>query len=266
MQHDRAGVKRHEMKIRFAETPGEIAMAQRLRYHVFHDEMGASLQGRSGMDEDRFDPVADHLLVIEPAGETASEFPVSDGNLVGTYRLIRHQPGTDSSAFYSSGEYDLAPLLTRKPDLHFLELGRSCILQRCRGTAVIELLWQGIWDYVRQHKIDVMLGCASFEGIDPAAHKGPLSFLAQQIVTPPDWQVKAIASRYQKMDLVPRESYDAKRVLVSLPPLIKGYLRLGCHFGEGCVIDHDFNSVDVLIVLPVSAINPRYFARFGAPA
>jgi len=250
------------MKIRFAETAGEIRAAQRLRYHVFHDEMGASLKGEAGLDQDQFDAKADHLLVIEPG---TGEFPVADGNLVGTYRMIPHNAGAAAEAFYSSTEYDLAPLLARKPDLRFLELGRSCVLARCRGTAVVELLWQGIWDYVRAHKIDVMLGCASFEGIEPAAHAEALSFLAQEIPTPEDWRVKAIASRFQPMNLIARDGYSPKRVLTALPPLIKGYLRLGCHFGEGCVIDHDFNSVDVLIVLPVASINPRYFARFGAP-
>lgn len=262
MRHESSGLKRHDMKIRFAETAEEIRAAQRLRYHVFHDEMGAALKGEKGLDQDQFDAQADHLLVIEPG---TGEFPVADGNLVGTYRMIPHQPGAAPAAFYSSTEYDLAPLLARKPGLSFLELGRSCVLARCRGTAVVELLWQGIWDYVRAHRIDVMLGCASFEGTNPGAHAEALSFLAHEIATPGEWQVKALASRFQPMALMPRDAYSAKRVLSALPPLIKGYLRLGCHFGEGCVIDHDFNSVDVLIVLPVSSINPRYFARFGAP-
>ena len=266
MQHESSGLKRHAMKIRFAETPEEIRAAQRLRYHVFHDEMGARLKGENGIDEDHFDALADHLLVIEPANGGHAEFPVPDGNLVGTYRMIPHAPGTGPRAFYSAAEYDLAPLLARQPELRFLELGRSCVLARCRGTAVVELLWQGIWDYVRARKIDVMLGCASFEGTDPAAHALALSFLAQEIPQPEPWRVDALASRFQPMNLVPKENYSAKRVLAGLPPLIKGYLRLGCHFGQGCVIDHDFNSVDVLIVLPVSSINPRYFTRFGAPA
>ena len=77
--------------------------------------------------------------------------------------------------------------------------------------------------------------------------------------------MKAQPSRYHDMNLAPKEAYDAKRAVANLPPLIKGYLRLGCYFGQGAVVDHEFNTTDVLVILPVAAINPRYFARFGNP-
>lgn len=265
MQHERHAFKRHEMKIRLAQTPEEIRVAQRLRYHVFHQECGAKTTSFQGIDEDHFDAVAEHILVVEPFGLEASDFALADGNLVGTYRLITEASAKSVGGFYSQAEYDLEPLLARKSDLRFLELGRSCILKRARGSAVIELLWQGIWDFVRRHRIDVMLGCASFEGTDPAAHAEALSFLAQHVPTPDDWNVKAQPSRYHEMNLAPKETYDAKRAVANLPPLIKGYLRLGCYFGQGAVVDHEFNTTDVLVILPVAAINPRYFARFGNP-
>jgi L-ornithine Nalpha-acyltransferase len=263
LQHERHAFKRHEMKIRLAETSDEIRVAQRLRYHVFHEECGAKPTSFNGLDEDRFDAVSEHLLVIEPFGLVASEFALGDGNLVGTYRLITEASAKSVGGFYSQAEFDLEPLLARKSDLRFLELGRSCILKRARGSAVIELLWQGIWDFVRRHRIDVMLGCASFEGTDPTAHAEALNFIAQSAPTPPDWRVNAQPDRHHA---TPVASYDAKRALANMPPLIKGYLRLGCYFGEGCVVDHEFNTTDVLIMLPVAAINPRYFARFGNPA
>ncbi len=265
MRHDALAFMRHHMKVRLAKSPDEVRVAQRLRFHVFHEEGGAVHQGEQGIDQDRFDSVSEHLLVIEPSTGHPSPFAVEDGTLVGTYRLITQDKALGAGGFYSAAEFDLQPLLQRHRNLRFLELGRSCVLKRARGTAVIELLWQGIWNFVRIYKIDVMLGCASFDGIDPAAHKSALSFLARKVQTPEDWHVKALPERFHDMNLEPEASYDAKRVLASLPPLIKGYLRLGCYFGEGCVIDHAFNTVDVLVVLPVSAINPRYFARFGAP-
>jgi L-ornithine Nalpha-acyltransferase len=266
LQHERHAFKRHEMKIRLAQTPEEIRVAQRLRYCVFHEECGAKTISFDGIDQDHFDPVAEHILVIEPFGLNESDFALADGNLVGTYRLITEAAAKSVGGFYSQAEYDLEPLLQRKADLRFLELGRSCILKRARGTAVIELLWQGIWDFVRRNRIDVMLGCASFEGIDPSAHAEALSFLAQNVATPEDWCVKAHESRRHEMNMLPKEAIDTKRAIFNLPPLIKGYLKLGCYFGQGAVVDHEFNTTDVLVVLPISAINPRYFARFGNPA
>jgi L-ornithine Nalpha-acyltransferase len=263
LQHERHAFKRHEMKIRLAETPDEIRVAQRLRYHVFHEECGARVTNLNGLDEDRFDPVSEHLLVIEPFALGASNFALRDGNLVGTYRLISQTSAKSAGGFYSQAEFDLEPLLARKSDLRFLELGRSCILKRARGSAVIELLWQGIWDFVRRHRIDVMLGCASFEGTDPLVHAEALNFIAQNVPTPEDWVVNAQPHRLHATPVAP---YDVKRAIANLPPLIKGYLRLGCYFGQGCVVDHAFNTTDVLIILPVAAINPRYFARFGNPA
>jgi L-ornithine Nalpha-acyltransferase len=265
LQHERLAFKRHEMKIRLAQTPEEIRVAQRLRYHVFHEECGAKTKVFDGIDQDHFDCLAEHILVIEPFGLHASDFGLSDGNLVGTYRLITEAAAKSVGGFYSQAEYDLKPLLARKAGLRFLELGRSCILKRARGTAVIELLWQGIWDFVRRNRIDVMLGCASFEGTDPSAHAEALSFLAQSVATPEDWNAKAHPDRYHEMNLLPKAAVDAKRAVIYLPPLIKGYLKLGCYFGQGAVVDHEFNTTDVLVILPISAINPRYFARFGNP-
>lgn len=252
------------MKIRLATTDAEVRMAQRLRYHVFHEECGASLSGMNGLDVDRFDAASQHLLVIDPNAD--GEFPVADGTLVGTYRLITQESAASLGGFYSESEFDLAPLLARHEGLRFLELGRSCVLKQARGMAVIELLWQGIWDFVRENRIDVMLGCASFEGTNPQAHAAALSLLAQNFTAADEWQVRARPERHNAMNLLAPGSYDARRAAFELPPLVKGYLRLGCRFGEGCVVDCDFNTVDVLVVLPVASINPRYFARFGAPA
>jgi L-ornithine Nalpha-acyltransferase len=251
------------MKVRLANSVAEREAAQALRYQVFHEELGAPIANAALRDEDRYDAAADHLLVInEKAG---GPFTLKDGALVGTYRLIPQAAAAGLGGFYSAAEFDLDPLLARHADLGFLELGRSCILKSARGTAVIERLWQGIWEYVRRHKVAVMLGCASFDGTDLVRHAEGLSVLAHHAAATGPWSVKARADRFQRMDLLPAGSFDAKRALTGLPPLVKGYLRLGCRFGEGCVIDRAFNCIDVLVVLPVSFISPRYFARFGAP-
>ena len=235
---------------------------------MFYEELGASAQGDAAlrqMDHDRFDPICDHLLVVETGEQRSTDaITVEDGELIGTYRLLRQDVAEANGGFYTEGEFDIAPLIRAHPRLRFLELGRSCVLKPFRTKPVVELLWQGIWNYVRAHGMDVMLGCASLEGTDPEAHAMALSVLAEA-APPPEWNVRALAARRVEMRRIPPGGIDQRRALKDLPPLIKGYLRLGCYIGDGAVIDHQFNTVDVLIILPVSAINARYFAHFGEP-
>ena len=256
------------LHVRLARSGREIGAAQRLRYRVFYEELSA-IPGPSAKaqrsDADRFDDFCDHLIVIRQ-GPSQEPDPImlEEGELVGTYRLMRQEMAKRLGAFYTEDEFDITPMLASHPDLHFLELGRSCVLKPYRTKPVLELLWQGIWNYVRNHKVDVMFGCASFEGTDPAAHAAALTFLARNCAAPPEWRVKALPHRAVAMDRI-AGALDPKQALRTLPPLIKGYLRLGCYIGEGAVIDTAFNTLDVLIILPVAAINKRYFTHFGAP-
>ena len=251
---------------RLAQSAADIAAAQCLRHRVFMEEGKATSQtSDQGVDADRFDAFCEHLLVIKGMASPCGEFAVADGDLAGTYRLLREEAAGRADGFYSASEYDLTPLLERKRGLTFLELGRSCVRADMRTEPVAELLWQGIWNYVRANGIDVMIGCASFEGTDPDRHAEALTYLAHRAVTPEDWRVRALPDRAIRMNRMDHADIDPRRAVRSLPPLIRGYLNLGCHIGDGAVIDHDFNSIDVLIVLPVAAINPRYFAHFGAP-
>jgi L-ornithine Nalpha-acyltransferase len=200
-------------------------------------------------------------------GESVNDerFRVDDGELVGTYRLLRQSVAEKNGGFYTQSEFNITPLLQSKPNLNFLELGRSCVLKPFRTKPVVELLWQGIWNYVRLHKLDVMMGCASLEGTDLTAHASTLDFLARNCAAPPEWNVRAVSERYVEMRQPEKNAVDPKTALKALPPLIKGYLRLGCYIGEGAVVDTQFNTTDVLIILPVSKINPRYFTHFGNP-
>jgi L-ornithine Nalpha-acyltransferase len=253
-----AGFSSKTFRVRLAETPDDLAAAQRLRYAVFYEEGSARPDRqavRSRMDADSFDAVCDHLLVIDLTNDV----------LVGTYRLLRQEVAEAHDGFYTAREFDLEPLIDRHRHLKFLELGRSCVLRPYRTRSVIELLWQGIWDYVRHHRLDVMLGCASLDGTDPDALALPLSFLAEQCAAPEAWRAAALRGCHVEMRRLPARAIDRKAALKVLPPLVKGYLRLGCHVGDGAVIDHRFNTTDVLIVLPVASINDRYFARYGAP-
>lgn len=259
---------RSDLCVRLTRSTREVAIAQALRFRVFYEELNAvadKISAELSLDADRFDAFCDHLIVVKQTSDIADErFRVDDGEMVGTYRLLRQSVAAENGGFYSQGEYDLAPLLTSKPELNFLELGRSCVLKPYRTKPVVELLWQGIWNYVRGHRLDVMMGCASLEGADPAAHKDTLNFLAQNCAAPAEWHVRALPERYVEMKSE-NAIIDPKAALKALPPLIKGYLRLGCYIGEGAVVDTQFNTTDILIILPVSNINPRYFAHFGNP-
>jgi L-ornithine Nalpha-acyltransferase len=250
------------LEVRLATTRKEIRRAQRLRYRVFYEEMGAVPDALSMLrrrDKDAFDRVCDHLIVVDHG--TAQK-----PKIVGTYRLLRQEVADRNFGFYSESEYDIAPTIAAHPHLKFLELGRSCVLAPYRNKRTIELLWHGIWTYVLHHRIDVMLGCASFEGVDPQALAMPLSFLHHHAGAKGCWAIPANPGRFSRMDLLPKESIDAKAALFALPSLIKGYIRLGATFGHGAVIDRQFGTTDVLVILKVAEIDKRYIAHYGEDA
>ncbi len=252
------------LEVRLARGPREIWRAQRLRYRVFYQEMSAKPDVVSRMfrrDADRFDKACDHLLVIDHAAR--GRFGGIKPKVVGTYRLMRQSAAERLGGFYTQGEFDLGPMLARHPGQRFLELGRSCVLKPYRTKRTVELLWAGIWAYLQHHRIDAMFGCASFDGTDPDALALPLSFLHHQARSEGDWAAIAHAEHFVGMDRLPPEMVDAKLALKQLPPLIKGYLRIGARFGTGAVIDHQFGTTDVLVVLPVSAIDKRYADYYG---
>jgi putative hemolysin len=255
------------LEVRLARKKSEIRRAQRLRYKVFYEEMSATpgaLAMLSRRDEDAFDPIFDHLLVLD-RGEPSDGRRWRRSKVVGTYRVLRQEVADLYDGFYTQGEYDIAPLVGARPDYRFMELGRSCVLKPYRNKRTVELLWQGVWSYVREHGIDVMIGCASFEGVDPSKHAEALSFLHHTALAPEEWRVRAHEHLRIDMNMIPAEAISQRAALKALPPLIKGYLRLGAYIGDGAVIDHQFGTTDVLIILPVEAIRTRYFAHFGTP-
>ncbi|WP_442881044.1 GNAT family N-acetyltransferase [Bosea sp. (in: a-proteobacteria)] len=252
------------LEVRLARGPREIWRAQRLRYRVFYQEMSAKPDVVSRMfrrDADRFDASCDHLLVIDHAAR--GRFGGIKPKVVGTYRLMREQAAWRLGGFYSQSEFDIAPMIARHPELRFLELGRSCVLKPYRTKKTVELLWHGIWAYVRHHRIDAMFGCASFDGTDPGMQALPLSFLHHHATAQDEWRAAAQPERHVAMDLLPAGMVDAKAALKSLPPLVKGYLRIGARFGSGAVIDRQFGTIDVLVILPVAAIDQRYRDYYG---
>lgn len=252
------------LEVRLACSAKDIKRAQRLRYTVFYGEMSAMPDLKSWLkqrDIDPFDAICDHLLVIDTAVPTKNP---NKPKVVGTYRLLRQDIAQRHGGFYSAQEFDLAPLLKAQSHLNFLELGRSCVEKSYRDKRTIELLWHGIWTYVRRHSIDVLFGCASFEGVDPDNHATSLSFLHHHMRAASEWQVSSSSRQAVSMNRLGTKTIDHKLAIQSMPPLIKAYLRIGARFGDHAVIDRQFGTTDVLVILPVSDINPKYVGYFGA--
>ena len=258
------------LEARLAATRKEIRRAQKLRYKVFYRDGNAIADAGTMLarrDKDSFDRICDHVLVIDHAAPN----PMKAGlrrkpPVVGTYRLLPQEAALLHGGFYTESEFDIAGLIERHSTLRFLELGRSCVLPPYRNKRTVELLWHGVWSYVRQNKFDVMIGCASLEGTDPDRLALPLSFLHHYAAAPEDWRANAHPHRRIDMNRMPKSAINPKTALRELPPLIKGYLRLGAFVGDGAVIDHQFGTTDVLMILPVSAISARYIEHFGAEA
>ena len=253
------------LEVRLAHRAAEIRRAQRLRFDVFYQEMSAVADAATLIarrDVDPYDAMCDHLLVLDHDRPKTRR----GAAVVGTYRLLRQEIAERRGGFYSAGEFDIGPLIARHRGLRFLELGRSCVLPTYRNKRTVELLWHGVWSYVLRHKVDVMIGCASLEGTNPDALALPLSFLHHYARAPEEWRVAALSHRYHALNRLPKEAVDPKAALHGLPPLIKGYLRLGAFVGDGAVIDHQFGTTDILVVLPVAAINLRYIDHFGPSA
>ncbi|HLJ06609.1 MAG TPA: GNAT family N-acyltransferase [Acetobacteraceae bacterium] len=243
--------------VRIAVTAAEIDAVQALRYRVFYQEMGARADAATAArrrDRDAFDVVADHLLVVDHAIGPGAE------GVVGTYRLIQREAAAKLGRFYSADEYDITPMINFPGRI--LELGRSCVDAAYRGRVAMQLLWRGIAAYVFHHQIDLMFGCASLHGTDPDALAAELTYLYYNHLAPPAVRPRALPHRYVDMRRLLPDRLDAKRVLAQLPPLIKGYLRLGGFVGDGAVIDRQFNTTDVAVVVKTDLVTDKYYRHY----
>jgi putative hemolysin len=242
-----------KVTVRLARDASEIDAAQHLRYRVFYEEYGAvptAEMARTRRDFDPYDAVVDHLVVIDESIQDPQQ------RIVGTYRLLRREVADKFGEFYTSSEFDISPLL--KSGTSLLELGRSCVLAEYRTRPVLQLLWQGITDYMLDHGIGLMFGCASLPGTDVAAASQQLAYLYHYHLAPEPLRPRALEELYVDMNLHSREDINAKVVFSGLPPLVKGYLRLGATIGDGAIIDRQWNSIDVCIVMPMQQVTERY--------
>ena len=242
-------------RVKLAETEAERAGAQRLRYRVFVEEMGAraSAEERAARREwDDFDPFFDHLVLLSLDAGIVDPLD----RVVGAYRLLRSEVAAAGPGFYGAGEYDLTPIAAS--GRASVELGRSCVAREHRGGPGMHLLWNGLAAYVLERDIELLFGVASFHGTDPAPLAEALSYLHYEHLAPPDLRVRAHPERYLEMNLMARADIDPIRALRVIPPLIKAYLRLGGFVGEGAYVDEDFNTIDVCVVMDTVRMTERY--------
>jgi putative hemolysin len=245
------------LNIRLAKSDADIDAAQALRYRVFYEEMAAKPSpetARLKRDFDPFDEVCDHILVTDESMGHGAD------SVVATYRLLRGSVAASFGRFYTSGEYDISNLYGLPGEM--LELGRSCVDARSRNRPTMQLLWRGIAAYVFHHDISLMFGCASLHGTDPGALALPLSYLYHFHLAPPAFRTAALPGLYVDMNFLPPEEVDPKAALAALPPLVKGYLRLGGFIGDGAVIDEQFNTTDVCVLVKTDLVTEKYLSHY----
>ena len=247
------------LQIRLAESEEEVAAAQALRYRVFYEEMrarptDAMLADRR--DFDFFDDYCDHLLVIDRS------FAGGRAGVVGTYRFMRRSDAERCGRFYTSDEYDISQLLAYPGEI--MELGRSCVHPDYRSGATMALLWRGIAEYSVFYDIQLMFGCASLPGVELEDNRLTLAYLHRHHLAPAGICPRAVESRFVDLAAFAAAASDEElaKGRQTMPPLIKGYLRVGGYIGEGAVIDHAFGTTDVCIIVKTALVTAKYFRHY----
>jgi putative hemolysin len=245
------------LEARISRSEADIDASQALRYRVFFEEMSAKASPEvksSKRDFDDFDAVCDHLLVINHGKDDL------EGEVVGTYRLLRRSAVPQGVGFYSAAEYDISCLDAYPGEI--MELGRSCVEAAYRTRPTMQLMWRAIAAYVFHYDVELMFGCASLSGTDPEEMGLALSYLYHYHLAPPEFRVKALPERYVDMCRLNKIAIDPRHALAELPPLIKGYLRLGGFVGDGAVVDYDFNTTDVSIMVKTDLVTDKYYKHY----
>lgn len=246
------------LTVRLAQNESELQASQALRYQVYVGEIGAKPTPENEaakLDRDKFDPVCDHLLVMEQVNSTT--------RVIGTYRLLRKEAMRPVGDFYTASEYDIKAM--HDYDGNVLEVGRSCVHEDYRNRAAMQLLWRGISAYLDKFKIDIMFGCGSLYGANIEKHKQTLAYLYHYHLAPEELRIKALPELFHDMNLCAKDDIKSPaRIFAGLPPLIKGYLRLGGFVGNGAVLDPVFNTTDVAIIVKTQAITAKYVDRYAS--
>ncbi len=221
-----------------------IKEVQKLRYESFFGK-----SNETHYDEDKFDKVCDHLIVIDKSK--------SKNQLVGTYRLLIKPKNISKVDFYSQTEFSIDKLYG-DANISLLEAGRSCVLDGYRDGRIIRLLWRALATYIVKNRIDLIFGCASFPSSDYKRFIPQLSYL-HNFHAPPR-QFNTLPLQHLKADykIIKKQVLKEEEMFRSLPPLIKAYIRAGAWVGQGAIVDKKFNTTDVLIILKSTKIMKKY--------
>lgn len=233
---------------RLARDERDLQAAQRLRYKVFVGEMGATgdqINHDQQLECDAFDPLFDHLLLIDPKRD-----PDALDHVVGVYRLLRGARLGSAGRFYCDDEFDLSALKTSGRNL--LELGRTCLHPDYRGGTALLQLWQGLARYVEAYQIDVLFGAASFQGADVAAHAEALSWMHHHYLAPTE--LRTTSKTPAAFFPIEKSLINQPTALRAIPSLIKSYLRMGAVIGDGVFVDHAFKTTDICIIVDTAAL------------
>ncbi len=228
----------------FARGDAELLEAQRLRYKVFAEEMGANLPSADeGIDRDVYDQYCEHLLVRE----------VTENKVVGTYRILSPASAEQAGGYYSQTEFDLTRLLHLSDRM--VELGRSCVHWDYRDGATITHLWGGLAKYMLQNQYEYLIGCASISMADGGHSAASIYRKLHRLYAAP--------VEYTVFPRCPLPLHALNQQLdAPIPPLLKGYLRLGAYICGEPAWDPEFNTADLLILLPMSRMSSRYAKHF----
>ncbi len=241
------------LEVRLAQSEEEVKAAQLLRYEVFYEECGAQPDETTALLKQDVAPIDDFCDVLLVIDHTCNK-------IVGTYRFMLREAALRYGGYYTATEFDVSKLLSAPGQI--MELGRSCVHKNYRTKPTMQLLWKGIGAYIRRNKVNLCFGCGSFNGTDASEYAQALSYLYHNYLAPPELRARALEGHYQEMNLIPASQVNAKEAVRQLPPLIKGYLRLGAFVGEGAFIDTQFNSLDVCIIVKKEMMTERYSQRY----
>jgi L-ornithine Nalpha-acyltransferase len=237
------------LEVRIAENQFEIEQTLALRYNIFNLEMGEGLpESRStSKDRDEYDYFCDHLIVMDK----------TNNQIAGTYRILRREIAKKNIGFYSETEFNLEPIYNLKEEV--AEVGRSCVHEDYRDGSVISLLWAGLGEYMHQYNLRYLMGCGSIHSTDANSASEVYAYLRSK---------NSIAS--EELDVKPLESHklegfnpnlevgDISSILKKIPPIIKGYVRIGATLSSAPALDRVFNTTDVFVLFDRKEVDTRY--------
>ena len=245
--------------IKIAEKKSELKKAQALRYSVFYKEKKAipTISKKIlRLDYDKVDKFADHIIVIDKNRKGVKN------RIVGTYRLVRGDIASHFGGFYTSSEFDLTNILNIYKHSQILELGRSCVHQEYRNGTIMNLLWRAIAAYVKLYDIKILLGCASFHGTNVMKYISELIYLRKNFSLPDELSVKSLNPKIYPAYTEINSNIKDLRTFVKLPPLIKGYLRIGGKVSHDCFVDYKFNTIDLCVIVNTNNIDEKYKKKY----